>query len=170
MLSQATRTAIIELQAAYPQKRSALLPALHLAQEEIGYLPLEVQQEVADLFGIDLSEVHAVVTFYDMFFEEPKGRCLLHVCKNVSCMLRGGDELLEGLCQKLQIRPGETTADGAFTLIPSECLAACDRAPVVIVGEQLAGPIQVQDLDRLLAEAKTPMPASSIEAKEGSHA
>ena len=95
--------AILELQKKYPEKRSALIPALHLAQAEAGYLPREVQNEVADLFGIDPNEVNAVVTFYDMFFEEPVGKHLLHVCKNVSCMLRGGDELLNHLCRRLNV-------------------------------------------------------------------
>ncbi len=170
MLSEKTKTHILDLQAAYPEKRSALIPALHLAQAEVGYLPIDVQREVADLFDIDLSEVHAVVTFYDMFFEEPVGRCLLHICKNVSCMLRGGDALLESVCRKLQVRPGETTADGDFTVVPSECLAACDRAPVVIIGEKVEGPIQEGDLDRLLAEARQRLASHTlVEPTEEGH-
>lgn len=154
MLSEKTRQAIFNLQKKYPEKRSALIPSLHLAQAEAGYLPLEVQQEVADLFGLDLNEVAAVVTFYDMFFEEPVGKHLIHVCKNVSCMLRGGDGVLKGLCQRLNIQPGETTSDGEFTVIPSECLAACDKAPMMLVDEKVVGPIKESDLDQILATAK----------------
>ena len=131
-----------------------MIPALHLAQAEVGYLPREIQNEVADLFGIDPNEVNAVVTFYDMFFEKPVGKHLFHVCKNVSCMLRGADELLDRLCQKLQVAPGETTADGEFTVIPSECLAACDRAPMMLVDDKVVGPVKESDLDQILAEAK----------------
>lgn len=153
-LSEKTREAILRLQTAYPKKRSALIPALHLAQKEIGHLPLEIQKQVAELFGIETTEVHAVVTFYDMFHEEKVGRHLIHACKNISCMLRGGDELLKGLCQKLRIKPGETTEDGEFTLLPSECLGACDKAPMLLVDEEVAGPLSEGDLDTLISEAK----------------
>lgn len=153
-LSDKTKNAILNLQQRYPEKRSALIPALHLAQSEIGYLPREIQNEVAVLFDLTPNEVNAVVTFYDMFFEEPVGKHLLHVCKNVSCMLRGGDGLMSTLCKKLQINPGETTEDGEFTIIPSECLAACDRAPMMLVDEHVVGPIQNEDLDKILEDAK----------------
>lgn len=153
MLSEKTKQAILELQKLYPISRSALIPALHLAQAEQGYLPLEIQHEVAELFDISLHEVHSVVTFYDMFFEKPVGKHLLHVCKNVSCMLRGGDALMSHLCQKLKIAPGETTADGNFTLIPCECLGACDKAPMMILDDQVIGPVQEGDLDHILEKS-----------------
>lgn len=154
MLSEKTRKSILELQKLYPEKRSALIPALHIAQAESGYLPREVQNEVAKLFDVDPNEVNAIVTFYDMFFEEPVGKHLIHVCKNVSCMLRGCDGILQKLCQKLQISPGGTSADGEFTVIASECLAACDLAPMMLVDDKVVGPVQEGDLDRILAEAK----------------
>ena len=153
MLSEKTKCAILELQRAYPEKRSALIPALHLVQGEIGYLPLEVQKEVAALFELDLNDVNGVVTFYDMFFEKPVGKHLLHVCKNISCMLRGSDEVIGSLCHKLQIAPGETTLDGQFTVILSECLGACDRAPMMLVNEQVVGPIQKENIDQILEDA-----------------
>jgi NADH-quinone oxidoreductase subunit E len=171
MLSEKTKNAILNLQKLYPEKRSALIPALHLAQAEVGYLPRETQNEVAVLFGLDPNEVNAVVTFYDMFFEKPIGKHLIHVCKNVSCMLRGSDELLEKLCHKLQINLTETTADGEFTVIPSECLAACDRAPMMIVDEQVVGPIKEEDLDQILAKAKqAPGHPAPVEKPEADHA
>ncbi|MEI8365556.1 MAG: NADH-quinone oxidoreductase subunit NuoE [Parachlamydiaceae bacterium] len=156
MLSEQVKTAILVLQKRYPEKRSALLPALHLAQAEVGYLPLEVQKEVAALFGIEPNEVHSVVTFYDMFFDKPVGKHVIHVCKNVSCMLRGADGLLARLCTKLQIKPGETTTDGEFTVIRAECLAACDKAPMMIVDDKVVGPVGTDDheLDKILDEAK----------------
>lgn len=171
MLTDKTRQAILHLQKLYPEKRSALIPALHLAQAEKGYLPREIQNEVANLFGIDPNEVNAVVTFYDMFFEEPVGKHVLHVCKNVSCMLRGGDGIMHGLCQRLQIKPGETTSDGQFTVIASECLAACDLAPVMLVDEKVVGPIKEEQLDHILAEAKKgaghPSPITVAEVEHG---
>lgn len=155
MLSEKTKTAILELQKKYPERRSALIPALHLAQAEVGYLPRETQNEVAALFEIDPNEVNGVVTFYDMFYEKPVGKHILHVCKNVSCMLRGADGLLEKLCHKLQVKPGETSADGEFTVIPCECMAACDRAPMMLADDQVVGPIHEDELDQILAKVKS---------------
>lgn len=153
MLTEETRNKIMELQQRYPCPRSALIPALHLAQAELGYLPQEVQQEVAVLFNIALNEVNAIVTFYDMFFEAPRGKHLLHVCKNVSCMLQGADQLMEQICARLQIAPGETSSNSQFTLIPCECLGACDRAPVMLFDETVHGPVHSAELDQLLPPA-----------------
>lgn len=171
MLSERTVNAIRKLQQVYPEARSALIPALHLAQAEIGYLPLEAQQEIAALFALDLNDVHSVVTFYDMFHEEPVGKHVIHVCKNASCMLRGCDELLQRICEKLGIRPGETTADGQVTVIASECLAACDRAPMALVDEKVVGPIALDQIDNLIEEAKRghghPSPITVGEVENG---
>lgn len=167
MLHENIRNSILELQKKYPEKRSALIPALHLAQTQEGYLPREIQDEVAELFDIELNEVNSIVTFYDMFFEEPAGKHIIHVCKNVSCMLRGGDGLLARLCHKLRIAPGGTTEDEEFTVIASECLGACDRAPMMIVDDKTVGPVQEEDLDNILAAAKKgpghPCPAEMLE-------
>lgn len=154
MLKQETIAAILNLQKRYPQKRSALIPALHLAQAEKGYLPVDIQQEVANLFGIDASEVHGLVTFYDMFYEKPVGKHVLHVCKNVSCMLKGADEVMKGLCHKLNVQPGEMTQDGQYTLIASECLGACDLAPMLLVDDEAFGPAHPNELDQILEAAK----------------
>jgi len=152
MLKETTKNAILELQKKYPFKRSALIPALHLAQNDYGYLPIEIQQEVATLFELDLNEVHSVVTFYDMFHERPVGKHLLHVCKNVSCMLRGSDELIDALCKKIGAAPHDKSPDDKFTVIPSECLGACDRAPMMIAGEKAIGPVAIDDIDSILKE------------------
>lgn len=158
MLKENTRKAILELQNRYPHKRSALIPALHLAQAEQGYLPLEVQEEVAQLFDLETSEVNSVVTFYDMFFDKPVGKHLIHVCKNASCMLRGADNLLDKLCHRLNVKPGETSADGEFTIIPSECLAACDRAPMLLVDKDVIGPVKEEQIEAILETAKQQEP------------
>lgn len=171
MLSEKVRSSILELQKSYPEPRSALIPALHLAQQEKGYLPEEIQKEVAELFNIDLNEVNAVVTFYDMFFDKPCGKHIIHVCKNVSCMLHGSDDILEKLCHKLNIQPKETTQDGEITVIPSECLAACDLAPMMLIDDQVFGSVQEKDLDELLQELKkSPGHPSPIKILENDHA
>lgn len=171
MLKEKTIQIILELQKKYPEKCSALLPALHVVQAQIGYLPKKAQSEVAELFGLPDTEVHSVVSFYDMFFEEPVGKHILHVCKNISCMLRGSDNILEKVCQKLQIQPGGTTADKQFTVIASECLAACDKAPMMIADDKVIGPIQEQEIDSILEEVKKgpghPCPVPNVEVPHG---
>ena len=171
MLTNETINQILELQKCYPEKRSALIPALHLAQKEVGYLPKETQEEIASLFNLDLNEVHSIVTFYDMFFEKPVGKHILHVCKNISCMLRGADQLMESLCKKLNIAPRETTADGEFTVIPCECLGACDRAPMILADSKVVGPLQEEHLDELLAGVRKehghPSPMTDLEDDHG---
>lgn len=154
MLSEKTKQKILELQKKYPEKRSALLPALHVAQSEKGFLPKEIQAEVAELFELSPSDVHSVVSFYDMFFEEPVGKHVIHVCKNISCMLRGSDALLSTLCTKLKVLPHEMTSDGEFTVIPCECLAACDRAPMMMVDAEVIGPVALDEIDAILENAK----------------
>ncbi len=171
MLKPETQQAILNLQKKYPQARSALIPALHIAQAEIGYLPAELQEEIARLFGIETSEVHAIVTFYDMFHEKPLGKHVIHVCKNLSCMLRGCDKVLEDLCNHLHIKPGETDAKGEFTVIPSECLGACDRAPMMLVDDKVVGPVDPSQIEALLNEAKKEHGhPSPITSEEVSHA
>jgi len=150
MLSEKTKCAILELQKEYPEKRSALIPALHLAQDEVGYLPLDVQEEIATLFDIDATEVHGIVTFYDMFFTHRVGKHIIHVCKNVSCMLNGCDRLIEKLEKTLGIEDGMTTPDGKFTLITTECLAACDKAPMILLDEHVIGPVSDSDIEKIL--------------------
>lgn len=170
MLSEQTRHSILELQKRYPVKRSALIPALHMAQADAGYLSLEVQREVAELFDIDLNEVNGIVTFYDMFYDKPIGRHLIHVCKNVSCMLRGADGVLQSVCSKLQVTPGGTTADGTFTVIASECLAACDKAPMMLVDDKVIGNVRVEELDGILDEArKAAGHPSAVPLEEAGH-
>lgn len=154
MLTDKTKKSILELQKRYPKKRSALLPALHLAQAEKGYISTETEEELSSLFDLKPNEVHAVVTFYDMFFEKPQGKHIIRLCKNVCCMLRGSDELLEKICSKLDVEPGGTTADGEFTVIPYECLAACDRAPMMLVDDQVIGPVNEDQLDEIIAKAR----------------
>ncbi|RMG93008.1 MAG: NAD(P)H-dependent oxidoreductase subunit E [Zetaproteobacteria bacterium] len=119
------------LVARYPGPQSALLPVLHMAQEDFGYLSLDVQKHVAEVLGLTLIQVREVVTFYTMFREQPCGKYLMEVCTNASCMLNGADELVRHMCDKLGIKVGETTPDGMFTVTEVECAGACSGAPVV---------------------------------------
>ncbi len=118
--------------AKYPaeHKRSAIMPLLYLIQREEGYIQKEAMQEVADLLEIDVTEVASIVGFYTLFHDEKEGKYRMQVCNDLPCALRGADEFLGALCDKLGIRVGETTPDGLVTLEAVMCLAACDRAPM----------------------------------------
>jgi NADH-quinone oxidoreductase E subunit len=118
----------------YPNKQAALLPVLHVAQDEFGYLPDEALDLVAKTLELPPSHVYGVITFYTMFHRARTGTNHLMVCTNVSCQLKGGYDILEHIEKKLNIKTGETTSDGAFTLIEEECLAACANAPMMICG------------------------------------
>ncbi len=118
----------------YPTRGAALLPALHIAQHEVGCLPPEVQEAVATILGVPPTQVHEVVTFYEMFHEEPEGQFHLELCTNISCHLLGGDACIDHLKQKLGIEVGHHTPDGVFSLMEAECLASCGSGPMMKVG------------------------------------
>jgi NADH-quinone oxidoreductase E subunit len=121
----------------YPpdQRRSAVLPALYLAQDQQGYITANAIRHVAELLGITRADVEDVVTFYTMFYTKPVGKFVLQVCRTLSCALNGAERVTEALSAALGIKPGETDASGTFTLVEVECLGACDRAPVVMVND-----------------------------------
>src|SRR5258708_5733 len=116
----------------YPTAQAACLPVLHLAQDEFGYVSDEAIDLVARALGLPAAHVWGVVTFYTMYHRHPAGRHVLMVCTNISCMLRGGYDVLHALEDQLGIKAGGASADGEFTLIEEECLAACADAPCVI--------------------------------------
>ena len=134
VLTDGTREAIVALKTKYPQVQSAILDALRLAQDEIGYVPAEASAEVAALLGVSPHHVHSLATFYTMFFTQPVGRAIVEVCDNLSCALWGSRRILARLEEELGISAGETTPDGAVTLLRTiECLAACGGAPALRV-------------------------------------
>jgi NADH-quinone oxidoreductase E subunit len=120
----------------YPTKQAALLPVLHVAQEEFGHLPDDAIELVARTLELAPAHIYGVITFYTMFHREKQGRNELMVCTNISCMLRGGYDILKHLEGRLGIKAGETTSDGAFSIVEEECLAACANAPMMICGER----------------------------------
>jgi NADH-quinone oxidoreductase subunit E len=138
------------LQALYPDTRGALLPVLYLAQETFGYVSLEVEEYVAGLFDLSPAHVHEVVTFYTLFFREPKGRHVVALCHNLSCHLLGATTILQHLRDRLGIEPGETTPDGRITLQTVECLCACEVAPMMQVDDRFEGSLTSEKVDRIL--------------------
>jgi NADH-quinone oxidoreductase subunit E len=138
----------------FAEQRSLILPALRFAQREKGYLTLEDLEAVAEATDLTPAYVEGVATFYDRLYLRPVGRWVLSVCVTLPCMLRGSDELLEHLCDRLGLEDGHgggTTEDGLFTLQEAQCLGACDRAPAMQVNaEDMLGPTTPEEADRLL--------------------
>jgi NADH-quinone oxidoreductase E subunit len=129
--SEAALAEYRELITHYPTRQAALLPTLWIAQREFGWLSGDVQLYVAKLMELPPAHVRAVVTFYTMFYQHPVGKWHIEVCTNVSCRLRGADQIVEAISDRLGIKVGETTADKKFTLSRAECLASCGTAPML---------------------------------------
>ena len=150
VLSDQFKADISRLIGSYPAKRAALLPVLHKAQGELGFLSDQVLVEIAELLEISPAEVLDTATFYDMYTRQKRGRHLIGVCESLSCELCGCNELLQALKDKLGIESGETTDDGKFSLITMQCLGACDYAPALLIGETLYKIVTVEQLDDIL--------------------
>jgi NADH-quinone oxidoreductase subunit E len=138
------------LQGLYPDKRGALLPVLHMAQDTFGYISLETEAYVAGLFELSPAHVHEVVTFYTLYFQQPKGRHIVAVCHNLSCHLAGAQDILGHLEARLGVRRGETSEDGRVTLQAVECLCACEAAPMAQVDDRYELNLTLEKCDRIL--------------------
>ncbi|HWP35187.1 MAG TPA: NAD(P)H-dependent oxidoreductase subunit E, partial [Thermodesulfobacteriota bacterium] len=153
-LSPQAREAIDRLAARYPWRQSAALPALFIAQNELGFITPRAVVEVAELLDMSPAEVQTLLTFYPMFRRRPAGRYVINVCTTISCQLCGGYEILEHLEKRLGIHAGETTPDGAFTLQTWECIAACGGAPAIQVNLEYIERVTIEQVDRLLDELR----------------
>ena len=155
MSMDAFETEVAEIAAQYPDARSAVLPALRLAQERHeGWLPTEAFVEVADALGLTPAYCKAVASFYDMFHLEPVGRHMVEVCTNVSCALVGAQGVVDAFESELGIRCGETTEDGEITLRAVECAGGCGWGTVVVVDGRYKEPVKAEDVPRLLEELR----------------
>ncbi|HET6954303.1 MAG TPA: NAD(P)H-dependent oxidoreductase subunit E [Acidimicrobiales bacterium] len=138
----------------YPVRKSALIPLLHLAQEQNGHLTEEAMEHIAELIGVTPAEVLGTASFYEMFKREPVGDYVVNVCTNISCLLRGGEELLEHLERRLGVKAGSTTTDGKFTLEDVECIAACTEAPCLQVNYRYFHRITHDQADELIDDLR----------------
>ncbi len=143
-----------ELVALYPRARSAMLPLLHLAQEQDGYLSDEGIAEVAELTATTPADVRGTASFYDMFHLEPVGKYVVGVCTNIACLLAGGEEMLEHASAQLGCPVGGTSSDGLFTLEESECLADCNIAPVVQVNHRFVRTTTPEAFDAMIEDLR----------------
>ena len=134
------------------RNRDSLIPVLHQAQELFGYLPVEVQQRIADALTLPVSEVYGVVTFYSFFSMHPRGRHTVNVCLGTACYVRGAKKVVEALKDELGVDMGETTDDRRFSLTAQRCFGACGLAPVIMVGEDVHGRITAKKIPSILSQ------------------
>ena len=156
------------LPARYPQPRSAVMPALDLAQEELGYLTLEAMSEVAVALQLDPGYVEGVATFYTLFHLQPIGKHRFYVCTNLSCSLRGSGEIVDHVKGAIGVKEaGEVSADGLFSFEEVECLGACEFAPMLRLDHQYHYDLTAEKIDQLVAERKSP--STSAQAQTSPH-
>ena len=151
-----------EIISRYPRPKSALIPLLHLAQEQDGYVTDDAMTHIAELIGVTPAEVLGTCSFYEMFKREPVGEHLINVCTNIACMLLGGEELLHHLEDRLGIKAGSTTPDGAFTLEDVECIAACTEAPCLQVNYRYVNKVTNAEVDTLIDDLRAGRRASEV--------
>jgi NADH-quinone oxidoreductase subunit E len=157
MISESTKARFAREVAKFPadQKQSAVMACLAIVQQELGWVSPESEQVVAEVLGMPVMAVHEVTTFYNMYNQKPVGKFKLNVCTNLRCQLRGGAQALAHLEHKLGVNVGGTTADGLFTLQPSECQGACADAPVLLVNDRhMCSFMSHEKLDQLVDSLK----------------
>ena len=153
-LSEKFYGAMKKLEPRYPNKKALILPALHQAQEEYGWLPKEVLEEIGSYIGVHPAQIREVASFYTMFNLKPVGKNHLKICTNVACCLRGADDLMSFAEKKLGIKCGETTADGLFSLSEEECLGACTTAPAMMANDDYIEELDVNKLNQFIEKMK----------------
>ncbi len=154
-----------ELAAKYPQTQSALIPFLQFCQQQDGFVTEQAILDAAEMAGITPSEVESIATFYSLLFKEPAGKHVIQICRTLSCMLRGADELQQHARRRLGLANGETSSDGKFTYEEVECLAACDRAPCLQHNLEFHYDVTPADFDRLLETWRAQDPVTSLPAE-----
>lgn len=148
VLSEEIRQKIRDHFGRYPNKQAVTLPALHMVQKELKCVPREAVEEIAELLELSPAQVYDTLSFYGFFRdqEKPVGKKRVWICRSLPCMLRGGDELLAEICDRLHIAPGDTTPDGELTIELAECLGACDGAPCMLIEDELQLRVGVEDV------------------------
>src|SRR5690242_1628446 len=150
MISEQAKQRMRDIAARYPVARSAVMPALYIAQQEEGYITQNGLQAVAEAIGLTVDDVESVATFYTMYYQRQPGKKVIKVCTSISCYLRNCDALVNQLEKRLGIKRGETTPDGNFTLMTAECLASCGTAPVLQVNDEFVENVTLDMADTLV--------------------
>mgnify|MGYP001553373753 CR=1 FL=1 len=154
LISETYAAEIEGLLARYPDKKSAVLPLMHLAQKEYGYMSREAMREVASILDLDPTHVLSLSGFYSLYYEEPTGQYVLEICNDLACALRGADEFVDMACDKLGIPLEGTTDDGLFTIKAVMCLGACDRAPMLQCNVRFEENLDEKKFDELRARLR----------------
>src|SRR5947209_17385551 len=167
MISEQAKQRMRDIAARYPVARSAVMPALYIAQQEEGYITQDGLQAVAEAIGLTVDDVESVSTFYTMYYQQQPGKKVIKVCTSISCYLRNCDTLVEHLEKRLGIKRGETTPDGNYTLMTVECLASCTTAPVLQVNDEFVENVTLEQADALIDELDHELNARKPEPKTG---
>lgn len=154
MIAEKYAPEIKNILARYPTKKSAVLPLMHLAQNEYGYMSKEAMEEVAAILDLDPTHILSLAGYYTLYYEEPVGRYVLEICNDLACALRGADEFVEMASEKLGIGVNETTEDGLFTIKTVMCLGACDRAPMLQCNLKFEEDLDEARFDSLIARLR----------------
>ena len=150
MLNEENLKRVKELEKRYPTKKALTLPVLWMVQEQFGWISPETMKYVACMLDVPLSHIYGVVTFYTMFNTRPVGKYHLQICTNVSCQLVGGAKLMDHVCTKLGVEPGQTTSDKKFTVTEVECLGSCGTSPMMQVNDEYYENLSLERVDRIL--------------------
>lgn len=156
VLSERIVEGIKTLMPRYPSKQALTLPALHMVQDEMRCVPLGAIREIAELLDLAPAEVHDTMSFYGIFRDEkrPLGKTRLWVCRGLACAIRGGEDTLAAVCEKLHVKPGGTTEDGKLTVEFAECIGVCEGAPAVMIDDRGRPGVTPDKVDGLLAELR----------------
>jgi NADH-quinone oxidoreductase subunit E len=156
VLSEELRQQILAYLPRYPSKQAVTLPALHLVQDALRCVPLDAIREIADLLDLSPAEVRDTMTFYGFFRDEdkPLGVTRLWICRGLACAIREGEEVLADVCKRLNVAPGETSADGKITVEFAECIGVCEGAPAVLINDAGRANVTLDKVDALLGELR----------------
>ena len=138
----------------YTKDKSNLIQILNEVQEKFGYVPMQVQEQIAKYLNIEVAEVYGVVTFYSRFTLKPKGKYAISVCMGTACFVKGGEKVLDKVKEKLKIEEGETTGDGKFSIDATRCIGACGLAPVFTINDEVYGKATPEMVDKVIEEYK----------------
>lgn len=165
-LSEKIKNTINGIRHQFPTEQALLLPVLHEVQNEYGWVSMDSMRAIGEFLNLPLSKVREVASFYTMYKLEPQGKVDVQICTNISCWLNGADKLVACASKKLGIHPGETTADGKFTLNQVECLAACGTAPAMMLNEDYYESLDTAQLEKLIDNASRDLDAGKVVGKD----